>query len=135
MDEGAFSPEAGSLLFPNDEERKVKIKHATQNAHFAILTTMLSMFEIKNPAFAEEKEWRLISFGLKNSEEAEVKYRPCGNKIIPYFEIDILELGIAPIQDIVLGPKHQTPDHVVKNMLASAQLGSPNISRSTATYR
>ena len=135
LDKGAFKSQLGSLLVPTTDDDRSKIRQATQDGVVAVLTVMLRMFEIKNPAFAEEQEWRLVSFSYKQDRDASTSFRPCGDKIVPYFEVSLEELDIEPIGAVVLGPKHQSPTHVVERVLAESNFKAVEISTSSATYR
>lgn len=135
LDQGAFRPLQGTLLTPTTEDDQSEIRKATQSGVFAIMNAMLKMFDVKNPAFSEEQEWRLVSFSVKQDDDSDLKFRASGDKIIPYFEVKLDDLGVQPISAIVLGPKHQTPRHVIERMLADAGFEAVNISNSSATYR
>ncbi|WP_162348436.1 DUF2971 domain-containing protein [Pseudoxanthomonas gei] len=132
---GAFRSEIGTILLPTSEGDKERIKKATSDGTFAILSLMLRMFEIKSPAFAEEKEWRLVSFSTKSGEESGTRFNAGVDKIVPYFEVKLEDLGIDSISSIVLGPKHQTPLHVVERLLLANGFKNAAVSRSAATYR
>jgi hypothetical protein len=59
----------------------------------------------KDPAYAEEQEWRFIQFGRHVSE---IKFRPSGPRIVPYIELDLSlgEMGSKklPLTSITYGP-------------------------------
>ncbi len=134
--EGAFRSSLGSLLLQNDDAEKEKIARATGLAGIGITIAMLDMFDIKNPAFSEEKEWRLISFTTKgNLKEPEIRFRGNGDKIVPYSEVKLENLDAEPIGRVVLGPKHQTPMHVIEQILSSSGFKAVEVTRSIATYR
>lgn len=135
LERGAFRTPVGSLLAPLSEEEKEEISKATTSAYFVVLGTMLQMFEIKHLAFAEELEWRLVSFSTKKPDNPQNKFHSRGDKIVPYLEVALEDLGVPIISAVVLGPRHTTPPHVVKQMLHSAGFGEPVITRSAATYR
>lgn len=86
LERGAFQSGLGSLLIPTTEEDRAAVKKATEDGHFAVLLAMLRMFEVKNPAFSEEREWRLISFISRKGSEDKIKFRACGDKLVPYLE-------------------------------------------------
>jgi hypothetical protein len=59
----------------------------------------------KDPAYAEEQEWRVIQFG----QNVEVKFRPSGARIVPYVELELTppvagEAKRLPIKTITYGP-------------------------------
>lgn len=135
LETGAFKPMQGSVLFPTNDEQKESIKKATDQARFVILGIMLRMFDIKNPAFTEEQEWRLVSFTSKSVEDSVIAFRACGDKVVPYFEVKLEELGLESIEQVVLGPKHQSPLPIIQQMLKSSGFKSVKLSKSSATYR
>lgn len=135
FERGAFRSMTGSLLAPISEEEKTDIKKATEEAYLVTLKAMLRMFEIKHPAFAEELEWRLISISTKNPDNQNNRFRACGDKIVPYVEIPLEQLDYQAISTVILGPRHTTPPHVIKQMFHNANLPDPAVIKSAATYR
>lgn len=100
----------------------------------------------KNPAFAEEREYRIIHTPLIASDHgggiaifgncSERKFRIVGNKLTSYFELDFSTIKkLCPIDKIILGPKNQFSNYDIQNFLASLNLGNIEIVRSNATYR
>lgn len=89
---------------------------------------------IKNPAFSEEKEWRLLQSSPYS--ENKVKWRSSRNRLVPYVE---LELGnstnINPIDEIILGPKNETPENYIKDFMESIGFSGVTIKKSKASYR
>ncbi len=68
---------------------------------------------IKNAAFKEEQEWRLISRPTSYRADG-VSFRPGLSTIIPYQEIPITEeKGRLPINDVVVGPTPR-PDEAAR---------------------
>lgn len=86
-------------------------------------------FLYKNPAFKEEKEWRLIS------PESGSKHRTSVDRIIPYSEISLEGGECQPIAEIILGPKNITPEGVIENFLDANGFKGVKVKRSTATFR
>ena len=78
---------------------------------------------IKNVAFKEEQEWRLISRPTSYKREG-VSFRPGRSTIIPYQEIPITdEKDRLPINDVIVGPAPR-PDEAaqaVRGLLISRQ--------------
>ncbi len=58
---------------------------------------------LKNPAFAEEKEWRLIS-GVRRADSGEWQIRTKGSHFVPYLVFSLGDRGATPIADVVVGP-------------------------------
>lgn len=99
----------------------------------AILLGLLDILYVtKNPAFAEEKEWRFITDVNTTYESCEFRVR--GNAIIPYMQIEFPIEIPQPIDCIILGPRNPTPPEVVKAFLLKHGLKC-EVLRSEATYR
>lgn len=65
---------------------------------------------IKNSAFEEEKEWRLISVP-KASNSPQIKYRATPSLIVPYYDLPLLRPDgtMVKCENIVMGPtSHRT---------------------------
>ena len=97
------------------EGRKLFPRVAAQS-----LSRIISQFALfyKNPAFKREQEWRVVNkrWGRNvrrriNADAVEgVLFRPSGNILIPYLELDFSIEGnpeILPIEKIYLGPRHK----------------------------
>ena len=64
---------------------------------------------LKNPVFAEEKEWRLIYVPLtyKDNDEFNINFRVNYKIIIPYVKMNLTNenSNIIPINEIIFGPR------------------------------
>jgi hypothetical protein len=102
----------------------------------------------KNPAFKEEKEWRIVWLPPDDvpavSRHANLcgpKFRVRRGRVIPYYELkcEVLPHDVMPIREIVLGPKNPNRDDVSAiNLLLRANhhnLANIEVSSSRATYR
>ena len=84
---------------------------------------------IKNPAFSEEDEWRMISPVLNNYVEPDIHYRVGSTMLIPYLRVPLRTAATSEtmIDQVYLGPTtHQN--------LAIGSL-SKYLSRSRASYK
>lgn len=64
---------------------------------------------IKHRAFAEEKEWRLVSNDLIPATHPKYNVRTGPSMVIPHFEFDLeLDDGKWPIDEVYLGPTPNT---------------------------
>lgn len=135
-----------SILAPAFEGEEIN-----DQAHFAMsiaasqLTGLSSIF--KNPAFSEEKEWRIIHkpmiMGKDGSLESKIyvsisppKYRTTGGKLITYFEYDFTDLKPDEIfSEIVLGPKSEVSNFDLSILLTESGLPNISVRRSKASYR
>ena len=92
---------------------------------------------IKNPSFAEEKEWRLVSPPI-SVEHPQVKFREGGSMLIPFFDLKLSE-GEEPlsIKSVSIGPTLD-PDMSYKSLeayLKSKKVKYEKIEKSTIPYR
>jgi hypothetical protein len=135
-----------SILAPAFEGAEID-----DQTHFAMsmaasqLVGLSSIF--KNPAFSEEKEWRIIHrpmiMGKDGGLESKIflsisppKYRTSGGKLITYFEYDFAQLKSDEIfAEIVLGPKSEVSTFDLSILLTENGLANLNVRRSKASYR
>lgn len=92
------------------------------------------VYMLKNNAFSEEAEWRLVSY-LSKDISSSVSFRASGNRLVPYREFKLKPLGIQSIAEIYVGPKNITPNFVIEKFLAQNGFLDVKIYRSAATYR
>ncbi len=139
IDEGAFKLRGLRTLLDTrtDEEIAEEDKRieSIQNAlFFNLLGLFPQLFQLKNTAFEEELEWRLVSILIRNLSD-NCLYRAVQNRIVPYRVFELPQNDIPAITEVVLGPKHETPSQVVESMLRLAGFGEVKVRRSAATYR
>jgi hypothetical protein len=109
---------------------------------FADLCVSLAM-EVKNPAFEEECEKRLVySADIKASSEGllevknpigEMRHRISNGYLTSYFEFGLLVQDA--IKEITLGPKNKFHNIDIQNFLGLNSLSHIHVKRSSATYR
>jgi hypothetical protein len=102
------------------------------------------MWEIKNRAFSEEAETRLIftapsepgslPIQLKSGATVTRKYRAVDTGIREYCEINMDNIMPDAIGEVILGPRSDSHIDVVKRMLAAVNSGAL-VRCSSATYR
>lgn len=119
----------------NDHERDALITTAGQ-----LIATHIWMaaFRMKNPAFEDEREWRLVTYDSKSasapkSSAGKMAFRTTAGRIVPYKEVDF---DVFRIFEIILGAS--TPKHTeaAVGVLVQETLGVPiPISVSTVTVR
>jgi len=139
IDEGAFRmPRMQSLLGAESQEEidaeNEKIKNKFSDLNLTILTLFTSLFRLKTKAFQEEREWRLISFLVKVTND-QCLFRASLDKIIPYRKYSLLDLGDNPIVQVILGPKNKTPETYVDSFLKQNKFRNVGVIRSQASYR
>ncbi|WP_437734473.1 DUF2971 domain-containing protein [Sorangium sp. So ce1335] len=101
------------------------------------------MWAIKNSAFAEEDEYRLILTSLPGARDvalpsgasAKLKHRPTDAGIREYYELSLGPRYDTAISEIILGPKNDSHVDVVQRFLASVGLPDVPVRKSVATYR
>lgn len=96
---------AANSIIKKDTNKDLKI-HVMALESINIILDMLMTF--KNPAFKEEREWRLIHVTREDFQPDNVEFRVAGNNFIPYrptflysFEGD---KPIFPLESITIGP-------------------------------
>ena len=108
-----------------------QIRRCVHSALFAEVVRLRACF--KNPAFREEKEWRVVQFVHPKAEDPVIRFRGSAGGIVPYLEMELFgrapdSHATLPIDSVVLGP---TLDPVLtREMLAFmfSKRGYPPIS-------
>ena len=138
IDQGVFKPPRSILASAVQSEERAEEEQAKdalqKKFNAAILLLIGKLYLLKNKAFKEEAEWRLISLFIKDGLDASL-FRATNSGIIPYRSFELVELGENPIVKVVLGPKNKTPEYVIENLLKSNGFKSTEIEISKATYR
>ena len=121
IDKGAFRyPGSQMLLDPRPKEEfeaeQEKWKGAFRDLTYNLMFLFPDLFKLKNPAFSEESEWRLISYFIKQGDD-ECDFRATSDRIIPYRVFDIPPKETFPISEVILGPKNITPVDVIELFL------------------
>lgn len=115
---------------------------------FELVNFMIEVAALKNPAFAEEKEVRLINFISTEerngalmpiypgsmSDSLQLKFVMRGSVPTPYIDLDFSELKGA-IKEIWVGPTAVVEDRAIRLMLGAMGYDGVSIHRSTASYR
>lgn len=126
------------LLSMIDEDAVAKGKEAylesTKLLWHKALKTFKNVYVLKNMAFAEEEEWRLISYYAREFDDS-ASYRAARNRLIPYRVFSLKDLDIKKVTDVYIGPKNITPNHVVEKFLRQNGFEDVHVHRSSATYR
>lgn len=98
---------------------------------------------VKNPAFQEEHEWRIVNLPLQfdgdvgggNTSIGALGprgYRQAGNQLVSFYEMPYESTAIT---DLVLGPGCAIHDHELALLLHDCELTKVRVRRSEATYR
>jgi hypothetical protein len=119
---------------------------STNNNHelmlYADILLLGKLYTVKNPAFSEEAEWRLVSFIVGRGAEWEpssdlksMEFRALRDRIVPFRTLPLRHEGQSPIKRVVLGPRNITPISVVKGFLAKHGHEEVEVVLSEASYR
>jgi hypothetical protein len=98
---------------------------------------------VKNPAFQEEHEWRIVNLPLQFAGDVgggntsigalgSRGYRQAGNRLVSFYE---MPYESAAVTDLVLGPGCAIHDHELALLLHDCELTHVRVHRSEATYR
>lgn len=139
IDDGAFklSGKRGLIDTRTDdeiEEERKRIDKSHTELVFTVLSLFPMLFQLKSHAFREEKEWRLISLFIQGVID-DCSYRSVSDRVIPYRIFKLSPAKHPPITEIVLGPKHNTPPHLVKSFLKKHGFEDVLVRHSEASYR
>ncbi len=92
------------------------------------------MYTFKNSGFLREAEWRMLT--VLSKDELEIcDFRPTTDKLVAFRTLALINGVGQAIRRVVLGPKHTTPEHLVKQFLRSRGLHGVEVVRSKLTYR
>jgi hypothetical protein len=91
------------------------------------------LYAMKNPAFEEEAEWRMVVTYSAKSVNPDLRYQAGRNKISPYITMP-LGAGGGGISEVIVGPKNITPLAVIEGFLGQRAI-TADVRLSTATYR
>ena len=121
------------LVAPTSEARRLEIDNANFKlaSEIAMLTDV--MYTVKNPAFSEEHEQRLILEVNRGYEDCEFRVRQ--NTLVPY-RIQTFPKNVKrPITSVITGPRNTTPKEVVSAFMARFGYEGVEVKQSSATYR
>jgi Protein of unknown function (DUF2971) len=139
IEEGALS--YPTLLTPETPEQTAERKHKFRSLNMHVLKMFGEVHVLKNPAFSEEREWRIISHAFAagatktESMREEFGYRARQDRIVPHRRIALASLQEQSITEIVLGPRNITPVWVVESLAQHFAWPDVRVHRSNASYR
>jgi len=128
------------------EKERAKLTHDMKLELFQLSS---EIYSFKNPAFREEREWRLVStvtpghalsnvvgpFNHTTRELPRMDFRAMKDRVVPYMEIGFGDLAIGAITEVITGPKNITPDRIIWAALLKYGWGNVKVRRSEASYR
>jgi Protein of unknown function (DUF2971) len=115
----------------------------------------VTLAAMKNPAFAEEKEVRLVhslvfeesngslrlsdTGGTAFGEEADqepIRFRMSSNTPVPFVDLDFSNKGaVSPIREVVIGPKNMALESGISVFLETTTNPKVRVHRSKSSYR
>jgi hypothetical protein len=100
---------------------------------------------LKNPAFSEEREWRILYKPIVSWEDGKHKvigkldrmhFFVRGNRIKKFFVLPFTDQkSFCPLNEIVIGPKNATSEETLRDFLAMQGLEKCKITVSKLSYR
>ncbi|GGD41074.1 DUF2971 domain-containing protein [Sinisalibacter lacisalsi] len=123
----------GLLNFPQEEHEKESLLKRRVAAKIPLLLLIGDLFAVKNPAFREEKEWRLVSLSGGAFSDSK-QYHTRRDGLVP-FRGYALPIDENPIGELVLGPRNNSRPSDVRNFLESFGFMNVGIKKSSASYR
>lgn len=129
-----LSPFVDSIRQLNCEIESISIEQLLDKTIEELCAYLIARFKIKNRAFSEEQECRLISPYITNTKSGPeyVELRTLRDRLIPYRSYTIEK---NYIREIVLGPKNTTREADLKNYLQFQGFSKIDIRPSDASYR
>ena len=128
-----------TLLTSEDDTKKWQEKFRSMGLRFLFFYFIL--FRLKNPAFAEEHEWRVISHIFRGEREKnfsqipKMDFRATRERVVPFARIALEPLSPPSITEIVLGPRNATPERIVEALLFKHGWSNVSVRKSSASYR
>lgn len=118
------------------EKTNVYIKNILSEARLkvAMMGLFPFLFKLKTEAFHEEAEWRVLKFIFDNNYEG-CKFKPTERKVVPFVDVNLSSASKPFISELILGPKHETPIHIMQGFLKENGFPDVKIEKSAATYR
>ncbi len=143
VERGALDRQGGTLFIagePND--KKERREKARKDLRQAFASFFLLLFSLKNTAFKEELESRLLTWIPQTGADGDdltyltkLQTRARGNHIVPYLELQLLEIELAAIDEVWLGPGNTTPEIIVNDFMVKHGFPNVKVRRSSASYR
>lgn len=137
---GAFEAHPMRNALAMTEERfqqKLAERSAAIDAFFDDVSVAVAqnLYCYKNPAFNEEKEWRVLDLWVHATPMPPFDVHPARNALKPYRTFKIDPEFKRMITHVEIGPKNITPTAVVEHFLRLHQFEKVKVSRSKSTYR
>ena len=138
VSQGAFK--TPTIASPETSEEAAKRKKLFMDLSLSFIQFFPLLYSLKNPAFIEEREWRLISYVVRGPNKdfdqiSKMDFRPLKDRIVPFNRIQLENLDVPSIIEVVLGPRNVTPVEIVEAALRKYSFANVTVNRSKASYR
>jgi hypothetical protein len=131
----AFDMELVKKEDPDGPDREEKLDKSTMWMIYHLLRVTALM---KNSAFREEKEWRLVLPALKNFRSVDpIKFRPGSISLVPYttYSLRTTDTDRLPLGKVILGPgNHEHSVEAVSQFLRIRDIQA-EVKNSIVPYR
>ena len=138
---GALRDPEGTLLTPTTDGDRETIKKAFGALIVTFINMVPQLYVLKNPAFCEEREWRLLSHILRGTEKifadppVYMDFFAKPDRIVPFHRILLPKRDECQIARVVLGPRNITSKDVVRAALSKYGFLDVEIMKSLSSYR
>jgi hypothetical protein len=136
------TPVGGLLLAARSEsellEAQEKYKNAIGELFWMLMRLANYAYMVKSPFFAEEKEWRLLSLVTVQDQKLALDapgFVAGADGLKPYREFPEECFDPKLITKVIVGPRQQTPAHVMRLFLDSNGFEHVELTRSNGSYR
>ncbi|WP_172746533.1 DUF2971 domain-containing protein [Neorhizobium sp. T25_13] len=136
VEKGYLRPVLQNLIETDEEYEKRSKEHreGSRGVFLKMLLMTSPMFEMKNPAFREEGEFRLVTPVMHELDQPDVDFRPAVDRLVP-FRTAALDKDDNPIVSVTIGPKNISSKDVVGSFLRRMGYRDVAVKQSEATYR
>lgn len=108
-------------------------REALNQLGISFFEAYLYMFRLKNFAFQEEREWRLLA--LFTLDQGGLQYYAKSDRLVPYASLFLNSPSSDAIKEVIIGPRNITPISVVEGFLKSTGFSNATVRKSDASYR
>ena len=141
VDQGALAKNGllGLLELPSDPhviERQEKTARARREFDELVTPFIVrELYRYKNPAFSEEREWRLLTTFQPEKMPPVFEVHPTRSILKPYLSLSIKDHKKHLVSEVIIGPKNGTPPAVMKAFLNANGYLYAKVRQSQSTYR
>ena len=138
IDNGVFRPPQTRMVLDSRTDEEIELerlewREAIVALGAGFLEAYFLMFRLKNHAFREEKEWRILT--PVKSDYDSLQYHPKDDRLVPYANLFFGPSRAGAICEVIIGPKNITPLAAVAGFLKEHGFGDVKVRKSDASYR